>query len=76
MGVKPWGGRTATRALVRERLGLQWGEVHRGASELEGVKRPVIEHFSKRRGRCSVQPKRGDRPRDEGCGGERGPCDA
>ena len=38
------------RALVRERLGLQWGEVHRGASELEGVKRPVIEHFSKRRG--------------------------
>ena len=38
------------RALVRERLGLRWGEVHRGASELEGVKRPVIEHFSKRRG--------------------------
>ena len=38
------------RALVRERLGLQWGEVHRGASELEGVERPVIEHFSKRRG--------------------------
>ena len=38
------------RALVRGRLGLQWGEVHRGASELEGVKRPVIEHFSKRRG--------------------------
>ncbi len=38
------------RALVRERLGLQWGEVYRGASELEGVKPPVIEHFSKRRG--------------------------
>ena len=38
------------RALVRERLGLQWGEVHRGAAELEGVKRPVIEEFSKRRG--------------------------
>jgi hypothetical protein len=38
------------RALVRERLGLQWGEVHTGASELEGVKRPVIEHLSKRRG--------------------------
>jgi hypothetical protein len=34
---------------VSERLGLQWGEVHRGASELQGVKRPVIEHFSKRR---------------------------
>ena len=38
------------RALVRERLGLRWGEVHRGAAELEGVKRPVIKHFSKRRG--------------------------
>jgi conjugative relaxase-like TrwC/TraI family protein len=38
------------RALVHERLGLQWGEVHRGASELEGVRRAVIEHFSKRRG--------------------------
>src|SRR5271157_2344735 len=38
------------RALVRERLGLQWGGVHRGASELEGVTRAVIEHFSKRRG--------------------------
>ena len=38
------------RALVRERLGLRWGEVYRGVSELEGIKRPVIEHFSKRRG--------------------------
>jgi len=38
------------RAVVHERLGLRWREVHRGASELEGVKRPVIDHFSKRRG--------------------------
>src|SRR5271165_6276085 len=38
------------RAVVHERLGLRWREVHRGASELEGVKRPVIGHFSKRRG--------------------------
>src|ERR1019366_6045771 len=37
------------RALVSERLGLQWGEVHRGAAELAGVQRPVIDHFSKRR---------------------------
>jgi conjugative relaxase-like TrwC/TraI family protein len=37
------------RALVSERLGLRWGEVHKGAAELEGVKRPVLEHFSKRR---------------------------
>jgi conjugative relaxase-like TrwC/TraI family protein len=38
------------RALVSERLGLEWGEVHKGAAELEGVKRAVIEAFSKRRG--------------------------
>ncbi len=37
------------RALVSERLGLEWGEVHSGAAELTGVQRPVIEHFSKRR---------------------------
>ena len=34
------------------------GAVHKGASELEGVERPVVEHFSKRRERCSAQPKR------------------
>jgi conjugative relaxase-like TrwC/TraI family protein len=37
------------RALVGERLGLEWGEVHNGAAELIAVTRPVIEHFSKRR---------------------------
>ncbi len=37
------------RALVTERLGLEWGEVHKGAAELTGVLQPVIEHFSKRR---------------------------
>jgi hypothetical protein len=37
------------RALVTERLGLEWTEVHKGAAELAGVLRPVIEHFSKRR---------------------------
>jgi conjugative relaxase-like TrwC/TraI family protein len=37
------------RALVGERLGLRWGEVHRGTAELDGVGRLVIEHFSKRR---------------------------
>ncbi len=37
------------RALVCERLGLQWGAVHRGAAEVEGVPRVVLEHFSKRR---------------------------
>jgi conjugative relaxase-like TrwC/TraI family protein len=37
------------RALVSERLGLEWGEVHNGAAELADVQRPVIEHFSQRR---------------------------
>ncbi|MGA2455742.1 MAG: MobF family relaxase [Solirubrobacteraceae bacterium] len=37
------------RALVSERLGLEWGELHNGAAELADVQRPVIEHFSTRR---------------------------
>jgi len=37
------------RALVSERLGLEWGEVRNGAAELAEVQRPVIEHFSTRR---------------------------
>lgn len=37
------------RALVSERLGLEWGPVTNGAGELTGVARGVIEFFSKRR---------------------------
>ncbi len=37
------------RALVSERLGLEWAEVHNGAAELAQVPQPVNEHFSKRR---------------------------
>jgi conjugative relaxase-like TrwC/TraI family protein len=37
------------RALVSERLGLEWGEVRKGAAELDGVPREVLEHFSQRR---------------------------
>jgi conjugative relaxase-like TrwC/TraI family protein len=37
------------RALVTERLGLEWGGVHKGAAELTAVGRPVLEEFSKRR---------------------------
>ena len=47
------------RAVVRERLGLRWGEVHRGASELEAVKRPVIEQFSKRRAEMLLAAEEG-----------------
>jgi conjugative relaxase-like TrwC/TraI family protein len=37
------------RALVVERLGLEWGGVRKGAAELAAVGQPVVEHFSKRR---------------------------
>jgi conjugative relaxase-like TrwC/TraI family protein len=37
------------RAVVSKRLGLEWGPVHKGAAELAGVERSVVEHFSKRR---------------------------
>ncbi len=37
------------RALVSERVGLEWGPVTNGAAELTGVARAVIEFFSKRR---------------------------
>jgi conjugative relaxase-like TrwC/TraI family protein len=39
----------ALRAEVRERLGLEWGPVVRGAAELVGVSRAVLEEFSRRR---------------------------
>jgi hypothetical protein len=47
------------RALVRERLGLQWGQVNKGAAELEGVMCRVIEHFSKRRGEMLREAQEG-----------------
>ncbi len=37
------------RALVSERLGLEWGEVHKGAAELADIPPVVLEHFSQRR---------------------------
>jgi conjugative relaxase-like TrwC/TraI family protein len=37
------------RALVSQRLGLEWGEVHKGAAELACVEGAVLEQFSKRR---------------------------
>ncbi|MGA2164635.1 MAG: MobF family relaxase [Solirubrobacteraceae bacterium] len=37
------------RALVTERLGLEWGEVRNGAAELAEIERAVVEHFSQRR---------------------------
>ncbi len=37
------------RALVSERLGLEWGHVRKGAAELETIDRGVLEEFSRRR---------------------------
>jgi ATP-dependent exoDNAse (exonuclease V) alpha subunit len=37
------------RHEVTERLGLEWAEVHKGAAELAGFSRELIEHFSQRR---------------------------
>jgi hypothetical protein len=37
------------RARVRERLGLEWGPVRKGAAELAAIDRGVVEEFSRRR---------------------------
>jgi conjugative relaxase-like TrwC/TraI family protein len=37
------------RQGVRERLGLSWGPVRKGAGELEAIPRAVLEEFSRRR---------------------------
>ncbi|MEV4419993.1 MobF family relaxase [Patulibacter sp. NPDC049589] len=37
------------RAEVRDRLGLEWGAVSKGAAELVGVPKGVRDHFSRRR---------------------------
>jgi conjugative relaxase-like TrwC/TraI family protein len=37
------------RALVSERLGLEWGVVRKGAAELEAIDHRVLEEFSRRR---------------------------
>ncbi len=47
------------RALVTERLGLEWGEVRNGAAELADFERPVVEHFSQRRHEMQREAERG-----------------
>lgn len=37
------------RAEIRDRLGLEWGPVRKGAAELEGIGEDVRRHFSRRR---------------------------
>jgi conjugative relaxase-like TrwC/TraI family protein len=47
------------RALVTERLGLQWGEVRKGAAELAAVPPAVLAHFSKRRNEMLLEAQAG-----------------
>ncbi len=47
------------RALVTERLGLEWGEVRNGAAELADIERPIVEHFSQRRHEMCREAERG-----------------
>ena len=64
------------RALVTERLGLEWGEVRNGAAELADIERPVVEHFSQRRHEMLREAKRGrDRSGVKERGGARGARD-
>lgn len=47
------------RALVTERLGLEWGEVEQGAAELVCVVQNVREHFSTRRAEMEREARAG-----------------
>src|SRR3954471_6337696 len=40
---------SALRAELTDRLGVRWGSVEKGAADLAGVSRELIEHFSRRR---------------------------
>ena len=52
------------RALVRERLGLEWGEVHKGAAELAGVAAAGARALLKATPRDAARGRGGrDRPR-------------
>ena len=42
------------RAEVRDRLGLEWGPVHKGAAELEALPADVLRAFSQRRAQIEV----------------------
>jgi conjugative relaxase-like TrwC/TraI family protein len=47
------------RALVSERLGLEWGEVRKGAAELDAIPELVLVEFSKRRQEMIAAADRG-----------------
>jgi conjugative relaxase-like TrwC/TraI family protein len=50
------------RHEVTERLGLEWGEVHKGSAELAGFSRELVKHFSQRRAEIVEElDRRGER---------------
>lgn len=49
------------RAQLTERLGVGWTPVRNGYADVAGVPRPVVEHFSRRRGEITAEmQRRGD----------------
>ncbi len=59
------------RALISERLGLEWGRVHKGAAEVLQVPQAVLEEFSKRRQKMLREAQRGGVGLDSKASGEK-----
>jgi conjugative relaxase-like TrwC/TraI family protein len=58
------------RATISERLGLEWGEVRKGAAELAGVPAEILVEFSKRRQEMLRAAELGGISLDTKAGGE------
>ena len=58
------------RATISERLGLEWGEVRKGAAELAGVPAGILVEFSKRRQEMLRAAELGGISLDTKAGGE------
>ncbi len=58
------------RATISDRLGLEWGEVRKGAAELAGVPAEILVEFSKRRHEMLRAAELGGISLDTKAGGE------
>jgi conjugative relaxase-like TrwC/TraI family protein len=58
------------RAKITDQLGLEWGEVHKGAAELAGVPAEILVEFSKRRQEMLRAAELGGISLDTKAGGE------
>jgi conjugative relaxase-like TrwC/TraI family protein len=61
---------TQLRATISDRLGLEWGEVRKGAAELAGVPAEILVEFSKRRQEMLRAAELGGISLDTKAGGE------